>query len=455
MSSSLSDLCAWAAALTASDIPPDVATIVRLQHVGLAGAARRLAALPGGAELGVGAAAQTGRFLQLPFDDLTAGGRVGAGLGPAAWLTEAGTLDQLVASSVAAFEVAARVGLAGAVAARADEVDLRAMRVAAAVIRALAAGSGASGMLAEVEGALADGAAVALADVAGSAGARRLAEAVHRPGASGGAKLAPSAALGAPGAVWLARTLIIPRYPGSPWMNTALDALDVVLCRHLKAGEKRLRADQIERVVFRTAWGSAEAAAAGLPRPALGATSLAEAAALMITHHELGPEWLAEGASGDKTEDVAAVASRVEVVTDSRLSARKARLLAEALGPVLGEAGLRVIAKAAAGRLRGAEISGEILPLLRERPWAAVAGLRRTGGLAACTVDDALAWPTELKLYTTRGGWWPERRQSPTGHGAGLQAAALARFGDDARAGRLLASPGDRAASDWIAELLS
>ncbi len=454
MSGSLSDLCAWAAALTPADVPADVATTARLQHVGLAGAARRLAALPGGAEFGDGAEAQTGRFLQVPFDDLTVGGRVGAGLGPSAWLTQAGTLDELVTSSVAALEVAARVGLAGAFACQADQVDLRAMRVAAAVVRARLAGAGASGMLQEVEGALGGDGGVALADVASSAGARRHAEAVHRPGMAGASAMG-SSALGATGAVWLTRSLIVARYPGSPWMNTALDALDVILCRHLKAGEKRLRADQIERVVFRTAWGSAESAAVGLPRPALGATSLAEAAALMITQHELGPEWLAEGASGDKTEDVAAVAARVEVVTDSRLSARKARLMAEALGPVLGEAGLRVIGKAAAGRLRGAELSGELLPLLRERPWAALAGLRRTGGLAACTVDDALAWPTELKLYTTRGGWWPERRQTPTGHGAGLEPAARARFGDDARVNRLLASPADRPARDWIAELLS
>ena len=455
MSGSLSDLCAWAATLSAADIPPDVATISRLQHLALAGAARRLAALPGGDEFGGGAAAHTARFLQVPFDDLTVGGRVGAGLGPAAWLAEGGTLDELVTSSVAAQEVAARVGLAGSVTCRADEVDLRAMRVAAAVVRARAARTGAGGMLQEVEGALAEGSRLALAEVATRTGARRHAEAVHRSGSGAGAVTVASGALGAAGAAWLTRTLIVPRYPGSPWMNTALDALDVVLCRHLKAGEKRLRADQIERVVFRTAWGSAEAAAAALPRPALGATSLAEAAALMITHHELGPEWLTERASGDKTDDVAAVAARVEVVTDSRLSARKLRLLAEALGPVLGETGLRVIGKAAAERLRGAERPGELLPLLRERPWAALAGLRRRGGLATCTVDDALSWPTELKLYTTRGGWWPERRQAPTGHGAGLEPAARARFADDARADRLMSSPGDRLARDWIAELLS
>ena len=58
MSGSLSDLCAWAAALTPADVPADVATTARLQHVGLAGAARRLAALPGGAEFGDGAEAQ-------------------------------------------------------------------------------------------------------------------------------------------------------------------------------------------------------------------------------------------------------------------------------------------------------------------------------------------------------------------------------------------------------------
>lgn len=451
---SLSELCAWAARVSPAEVPPDVAATVRAQLVGLAGSARRLAALPSGAALGGGAAGHTARMLLFQFDDHQVGGRVGAGLGPAAFEAGTGSLAELVATCAAAAEVGARVGLAGALQARADGVDSRAMRAAAAVVRARAVGAGAEALHAEVAGALAGAAPTPLAEVATPDGALRLARAVHGGGTGAEPAFALPAALGAAGAVWLSRTVTIPRYPGSAWANVALDALDEVLRRHLKAADKRLRAEQIERIEVRVAWGGADEAAAALRAPALGAWSLREAMGRLVAHHELGPELLEAGAGADKAEEVATVASRVVVEADWALSLRKAREVGAALGPVLGSGGVRAALRAGLSRLP-APAPAALSAALAEAPLAALAGLRRSGGLGACTIDHALYWPVELKLYTTRGGWWPERRAAPSGTGAALVAAARARYADDPRADALLAAPGDRPAADWLRELLA
>lgn len=453
MSRSFAELCAWAARLTPRDVPPDVSATVRAQLVGLAGSERRLRELPAGAACGDGAIGQTARLLRYHYDDHQLGGRVGAGLGPAAFLTRSGTLDELVATCAAAGEVGARAGLAGALSHRSDAVDSRPMRAAAAVVAARAQGAGPEQVEAAVAGALAAGGPAPIEELGRLEGVSALARSIHEARGGAGAESGLPEAWGAAGAVWLARTLVIPRFPGSVWANVALDALDEVLGRHLKAAEKRLRAEQIERIELRTAWGGPGAAPTAFSAPALGAWSLPEAFGLLLAHHELGPELLEVGASGDKADEVAHVAARVQVVEDWRLSLRKARTLSQALGPVLGSAGLRAALSAGRGRVSGPPDAAQLGALLGEAPWATLAGLRRRGGLAACTLDQAQSWPVELKLYTTRGGWWPERRSAPSGTGPGLRAAALARYAGPGAA--LLDAPGDRPAADWIQECLS
>jgi hypothetical protein len=64
--------------------------------------------------------------------------------------------------------------------------------------------------------------------------------------------------------------------------------------------------------------------------------------------------------------------------------------------------------------------------------------------------------PVEIKLYTTRGGWWPERRALPAGSAAtgDIEAVALHKHG-----GADAAALADvNAASDgarWVKELLA
>ncbi len=460
MGGPLNELSAWAASLTVAGIPEDVARIARLQHLALAGSARRLAALPSGAACGGDEAGVIAALLLFGFDDHLLGGRVGAASCPAGWFHANGSLNELIAATVAANELAGRAGLACLLAHRPDEVDVRTLRVAAAVMRAKLAGSSAAELNAAVEGALSGGGGLPMAAVADVAGAQQAARGILD--SRGGGTLAEAMA-GTPlldpwsgaGAAWLTRTLVVPRFPGTPWANVALDALDVILVRHMKAGEKRLRADQVERIELRTAFGPAatEGGSAGFGPPALGAWSIAEAFGVMVAHHELGPEWLDVGAAPEKAEDVAAVASRLSIVHDWRLSVRKGRITAESMGPLLNSAGTSAVLRAAKPLLLGRPDPESFVPMFQEHPWAIVRALRRRGGLEACTLDAAQCWPTELKLYTTRGGWWPERRSVPNGGGIGLEAAAKARFGHDTRADALLAAAGDQPASEWIAEL--
>jgi len=374
---------------------------------------------------------------------------------PLAWAGPSGSTDELIAATVAANEVAGRVGLAGSLGRGPGEVDLRPLRAGAAVMRARMERASAAAMTSAVEAALESSAPVPLGEVATAAGAARIAGEILGGGGVGGANPARLEAWGGAGKVWFTRTLACPRFPGSPGANVALDALDVILGRHLKAAEKRLRADQVERVDVRVSFAAAVCAKAteGLSPPALGAWSLAEALSLLLVHHELGPEWLESGASGEKAEEVAALASRVTITTDWKLSARRLRVLAQALGPVLGPVGVAKLLRSARPHLGGELDPDQLVPLFRERPWEALTGLRKRGGLEACDLVAARCYPAEVKLYTTRGGWWPERRNTPTGIAEGLESAARGRFGNEAAAESLLAARGDKPAGEWVAEL--
>ena len=462
MGGSLNELCAWAAALSAGDLPEDIARIARLQHLSLAGAARRLSVLPSGIACGKSEAGTLAAFLLFNFDDRLLGGRVGAAAVPGSWAQATGTVNDLIVATVVANELAGRAGLAGLLAHRPDQIEVRTLRVGAAVMRAKLSGGSAADLERAVKGAMGGVGNVPMSAAATVSGALSLARSILD--ASDG-MATESTADAAPaldpwsgsGTVWLTRTLLVPRFPGTPWANVALEALDTILVRHLKAGEKRLRADQVERIELRTAFSPAatEAGSRGLAAPALGAWSIAEAFGVVVAHHELGPEWIDAGAAPGKVEEVAAVASRVEIVHDWRLNVRKGRAAAEALGPLLGEVGVLAVLKAAKPLFVSRPNLEGWGPMLGERPWAIVQGLLQKGGLPACTLEGAQLWPTDVKLYTTRGGWWPERRNVPTGGGESLEAAAKARYAHDTRADRLLSAPGAQPAAEWVAELLS
>ena len=56
--------------------------------------------------------------------------------------------------------------------------------------------------------------------------------------------------------------------------------------------------------------------------------------------------------------------------------------------------------------------------------------------------------PVEVKLYTNRGGWWPERRALPRGVGEDAEAV-----GSEKGALTPLSADSVVTATDWLAEL--
>jgi hypothetical protein len=97
----------------------------------------------------------------------------------------------------------------------------------------------------------------------------------------------------------------------------------------------------------------------------------------------------------------------------------------------------------------------EIPTLLRTRPDRILAHLARAPAAPGPLDGFALELPVRIKLYTSRGGWWPERRGRPEGTGEDAERVVLARFGDPARAAELLALPGDTPASTFLAGLFA
>jgi hypothetical protein len=298
-----------------------------------------------------------------------------------------------------------------------------------------------------------DAGSFSVAEVASVAGAHKAAaatlagrgntETLDRPLLSG--------ALGGLGRVWLSPTLAVKAHPGTPWGNVAIDAVNIILGRHLKAAEKRLRPDQVDRIEIRTAFGpsATEVAAAQIAGPGAAAWSVAEAVALLVAHHEFGPEHLHSEASGEKTSDVRELVPRIAVIHDWRLSMREAVATCRALGPVLGEAGVRAVFSAARPLVSGRPRLADVMAAVEERSWEALPALQRKGGLEAVELASfGWCFPVEVKLYTTRGGWWPERRVTTLGNEASLahKRGGAAQAGDP---------PASGPAHDWVQRILA
>ncbi len=448
MSGTLANLADWAAGATARDVPSDVLALARAQNLAAAGTVRAARGTATGAALlaqgGGDAIAHAALLAYTNLDDYCLSGRTGLGAVPAGWTVAHGTTAELLAHTAIANEVAGRVGLALSLRHQPDRVDARVPAVASAVVRTRLAGGNGAAMATAVAGAISGTDGFDLPDAAGVSGALALARAVHQPHAASGdlAQLAGEGpvlpgALAGVGTRWLTRTLVIKRWPSTPWGDVALEAVNVILERHLRAAEKRLRADQIDRIELRTGFGPpcTEAAAINLPAPSAAAWSVAEATAVLVALHELGPALLEAGAMGDKEADARALVPRVSVMHQWKLSAREAVATARALGPVLGEAGVATVLRAGQRLVIGRPSADEIVPLLQERPWAMLGPLRKSGDLSDVNIDGYVhCFPVDVKLYTTRGGWWPERRQAPVGQGSGAAGVAVARYGEGGQA---------------------
>lgn len=463
----LDALARWAAELRAQDVPSEVMAQARLLHLSLAGALRRAGAHPTARKvlenagagpilvLGTGrrftakdaARAHAAMAASQDFADTVFNSPAPLGAICAAWSGSPGhTLDELLLATVAGIEVAARVGAAALLAKTQGDAWGPVHALSAAVTTGKLAGLDAArlghAMALALSGAtviprerlfgdaLPRGVAVseqvligvesALQAQKGATGPmdvleRRTFEAMECP-------LPLRAALDGAGKVWLSQAALFKPIPGCMAAQVPVQAVQEILRRHVKAAEKRLRTDQVERITLRVAapgWASEQLTAEGWD-PGRVTRSIARSVAALITAYELGspqldPAWLEQ-----QREVLVDLAQRVEVSHAWAFTVAGTIHLAEVAGPLFSGVSARALAQAL--RAQGGAWPqlplpyrpAELLELAKVHPERLL--LARADG-----VFNPSAWRcpqrVEVKLYTSRGGWWPERRENPDGAG--------------------------------------
>lgn len=517
MSTILTRLARWARALRISDLPPAVLSRARLQHLSmagavsaarerpLAGALRKASATKGAAHLATGGTSTSMDALRLhtalgsalSYDDAMFHARPGAGVAATWAYARNNTLDELLVATVAANEIAGRLGASLILGPGQDD--------ACAVVFALSSAV-AIGVLEKLdETELAHAMALALADgpavptstlfsaarpmVAGAAATRGAsAVALARAGVRGDLGLLDhrdgllSALSWAPlrnaftglGSAWLTETLAFRLMPGGPYVQVPAQAVAEILARHVKAADKRLRPDQIERIeveVGAPGWMMEQVASV---HPALDPAtvqwSIRRAIGALVVAHELGPDQLDAAWLDAHQAEVGAVVSRVEVSHSWKHTLALVDHLSDVAAPLF--AGLTLSELAHAGREAQQRFghrlpppaAADLLLLATTRPDRLYERLRRASGdLAdARLVEWQPLYGATVRVHTTRGGAWPEDRSIAEGAPGWpwdrTQAGVIAKFEGKSRAGRaagLLAAAGGADAEGWVSSLLS
>ncbi len=518
MTTSLQSLARWAAGLDPSDLPRDVAMRARLQHLSTLGAVRAAVGhLPGAWVLTSGgrtpvlsdsrAVASRRDAVRLhaalaalhAFDDHLFAAHTSGGVAAAwAWAGDH-SLQDLLAATVVANEVAGRLGastllgpawgrtaswtqsLASAAAtARLLGLDARATAHAYALALQLPAVLPWRTLL----GGAGRGLALAAPVVAGleaalqaSAGGRGDLDTLDtRQGFFGRITPLPlRAAFTGLGQAWLTRSLAFRLMPGAEHLQVPVQAVWEILRRHVKAADKRLRVDQWDRVelgVDAVAFGLEQVARAhpGV-RPGPLPYAIARSIGALGVAYELGPSQLDAGWLATNEEAIAGLASRVELFHDWRATQSWVEHLLDVGEPLF--AGVRPSELRRAGRdllaandaALGTPNAHEIFEVLKRRPDRVLSRVGRGSGDLADMDVEALRFrhPVEVKLYTTRGGWWPERRDTAEGAPGWSWEATVSGVLDKAASGEperrgtvagLLETAGSEPAAGWVEALL-
>lgn len=522
MATILQRLARWARDLSPAQLPPAVSLRARLQHASTAGAVRAVRGRPlahslakmsrgGGKSPRVTGSAGSAREAirlhaglagWLSYDDALFLGVPASGPAVAAWAAAEGkSLGELVAATVAGDEIAGRVGaslalgptaLHGCAAAQAAGVattyglllGLDAEELAHALALALAApqivplSTLLGGGMGRVQATAAPAIAAVDAVVAAQSGVRGALDLLdRRDGLLGALAWVPLRnAYSGLGSAWLTETLAFSMVPAAPWHQVPIQGVAEILKRHVKAADKRLRPDQLDHVEIR-----AGALAIGLEQLAGEHTALDAAAiplsmrraiATLAVAYEYGPAQLEQGWLDGRRDEIAEVARRVEVTHDWRLTIRMVDHLVDVAAPLL--AGVTLPELVAAGqqarRTFGVQLpppgAAELLAVVQARPDRVLDRLRHASGdLRDARLREWQAtWPVEVKLFTTRGGSWPEERAIPEGSPGWpwdkTVAGVHAKYGAGdaearARSARLVDAADGEPAGDWVHQLLS
>lgn len=222
------------------------------------------------------------------------------------------------------------------------------------------------------------------------------------------------------GAAWLTETVAFPRWPGPPAWHSALDGVDEILARHVKAADKRLRADQVVDITIRV---PAPAVALdqwvirhGRPDPAGAAHSLRHAVGALVAQHELKLPLPLED------ERCGLVASKVRVEHDLGLTMDLMGHTLDTVLPLFGgitEGEWRELI----GRLSGPGSSWpqvswrDIRKIAEHRPdkWAQRVRYAPRDLSEGRLADWQWRLGASVEIRTIRGGKWPVSRTFPTG----------------------------------------
>jgi hypothetical protein len=280
------------------------------------------------------------------------------------------------------------------------------------------------------------------------------------------------AALGGLGETWLTRTLSFPPHPGSLLVQVPVQGVHEILKRHIKAADKRLRVDQLHRIEVRTGFLTCAAESAASRWPGIHAGSVtrspSRAIGVLVAAQELGAEQVSPAWLAEHRDEVAAAAGRVEIEHDAEHTRALGNHLVEVLGPLF--AGVTAKELHHAGHRARHELHlPHKAPLTNflSRPThldRLVESARKSSGDFSRVDARAIRFPlgADIKLYTTRGGWWPEHREIPEGSpGWSWEATvrsviALGTGGEEGEQARqeLLAAGTDTRGSTWIRQLL-
>ena len=266
------------------------------------------------------------------------------------------------------------------------------------------------------------------------------------------------------GQAWITETIAFKLAPLALHAQVPVQATAEILRRHIKAADKRLRADQVDRVEVRTT--SLTTGLALHPwslRPTTVPHSLRHAIGVLVSANTITPEQLTETWLADNRDKIGHVAARVSVIYDPARTAAWLTGLIEVAAPLFAGVTIDELrdvlrrARAMYGPLPSAP--GGVLALLRARPGRLLEQIRySTGDLADARLDELqYRCDTEVKLFTTRGGSWPERRAVPEGSpGWSWQDTVervLARHGAPDSDALLRASLSDNG-QQWVASIL-
>lgn len=439
----LQHLATWAAQLKPDGIPKDVLVRAQLQHLSAAGNLRAVHRWVFEATHTSTAARCAAKCALIDFSDHLFWGKTTLGaVFPALEVPKGRTALETLAATVVANEVASRYGAASSLSAEAGQHAARVHSLAAAASTAKilrlsaeqteAAYSRALDRTPSPTSPFSQASADERAQFVGEcidAGieAANWASTTSAPAtdASLAEELLDQAFTGL-GDCWLGRTTSFSLFPGHLFTQVPVQAVQEILRRHVKAADKRLRIDQIDRIEIRShalTVGLAKSQLSGRPLDSASVCAdLRRQIGTLFVTHELDAASIRSEELDRHSEAIEWVAERVELIHDWPSTLALVQSMRESMSPLYGTIPLRDIWKTSRSSEHGFGWSGLLPPtdqwreVLKARPDRLLTST--TPGTDLSEVDERAfryCLPTEVKLFTTRGGWWPERRDTPEG----------------------------------------